>query len=147
MTAAVAGTQHTEDKITYKELPLGFTAVAWKGATAMGRPSTGTVFPAITGAGNAGENDIFLGIFAESIDNSAGTATTKLVTINFLKEITLLFRANDGSIDASKLFNPAYALDDSTWSATSTNRAKGGTILVVDSVLGVGVAVNPSLGV
>jgi hypothetical protein len=138
MTALLAALQHTEDKWTFKEMPLGFSAKCWKGGTAVGRPSTGTVFPATTGAGAAGANDLYLGIFNESVDNSANAGTTLPVTINFVKEVTILWRANDGSITAANLFNPCYAVDDQTVSATATNRPKVGNILAVDPILGVG---------
>lgn len=137
MTALAAELMVTVEKVTRFDLPLGPAVKAYKGGTAMGRPSTANVMPAVTGAGAAGANDIFLGIFAETIDNTAATNTTLSVTVDFLKEKTMLWRANDGSITAANVFGPCYAVDDQTVSATSTNRAKLGTILAVDSVLGV----------
>lgn len=137
MTAATAELMTTVERATRLDLPLGFSVKALKGTTAMGRPSTGTVFPAVTGSGNAGANDIFLGVFAATVDNSSFTATTLPVTVDFLKEKTLLWRVNDGSITAASLFNPCYFVDNQTVSTTSTNHAKAGTIMAIDSVLGV----------
>lgn len=140
MSALTAEFMCTFERITRKEFPLGYGVKAYKGATAFGRPSTGFVYPAKPGAGAAGANDIMLGVFHETIDNTAGTATTLPVTVDFIREKTLLWRANDpgaGAIVATDRFNPCYALDDQTASKTTTNAAKLGTIVDVDSVLGV----------
>lgn len=137
MTALTAELAMSQERWTRHQLPLAPAKKAYKNGTAMGRPSTGTVFPAVTGAGAAGANDIILGVFAETIDNTANTGTTALVNVDFLYERTVLWRSNDGSITATSLFNKCYAVDDQTVSATSTNRAEAGTILAVDSVLGV----------
>ena len=137
MTASSTELQVTVERATRLDLPLGFAVKAIKGCTAMARPSTGTVSPAITGAGAAGANDLNLGIFAETIDNTANTATTLPVTVDFLKEKTLLWRANDGTITAANLFSACYHADNQTVSITSTNRAKAGVIMAVDAVLGV----------
>jgi hypothetical protein len=137
MTALAAELMLTTEKATRLDMALGPAVKAYKGGTAMGRPSTGYVMPAVTGSGAAGANDVFLGIFAETIDNSAATNTTLSVTVDFLKEKTILWRANDGGIAATDVFNACYFVDDQTVSKTSTNRAKAGTILAVDSVLGV----------
>jgi hypothetical protein len=137
VTAAVAEVLSTIERATRLDLPLGFAVKAYKGTTAMARPSTATVFPAVTGAGAAGANDLQLGIFAATVDNTAGTATTLPVTVDFVKEKTLLWRANDGTITAANLFSACYHVDNQTVSLTATNRAKAGTILAVDAVLGV----------
>ncbi len=125
-----------ERKTTRLDLPLSTGIKAWKGGTAMGRPSTGLVVKAVTGAGAAGANDIFLGVFNETIDNTAGAAAVP-ITVNFIKEKTILWRANDGTISAANLFNPCYFLDDQTVTLTALNHAKAGTILAVDAVKGV----------
>jgi hypothetical protein len=140
MTALAAELMVTFEKWTRHQLPLSAAKKAYKGGLAMGRPSTASVVPATTGAGAAGANDIVLGIFAETIDNTANTATTALVNVDFLNERTILWRANDGSITSANLFSKCYAVDDQTVSATSTNRAEAGTILAVDTILGVGFA-------
>lgn len=136
MTAAAQETQLGSRRATRLDFLLPTGIKAWKGATAMGRPSTGQLHNAVTGVGAAGANDIFLGVFAETIDNTSGSAAVA-VTVDFLKEKTLLWRANDGTITAASLFNPCYFADDLTVSTTSTNAAKAGTILAVDAVKGV----------
>lgn len=138
MTAAAQEVQATIERRTRMELPLAPGKKAYKGATAVGRPSTGYVYPSIPASGAT--SDVFLGLFAETIDNSANTATTLNVTVDFLKEKTLLWRGNDpggGAIVATSRFNACYALDDQTVSTTTTNAQKMGIILDVDSVLGV----------
>lgn len=138
MGALAAEFMVTFEKIIRKEFPLGYAVKAYKGATAVGRPSTGFVYPAKTGSSQA--NDIILGVFHETIDNTAGTATTLPVTVDFVTERTLVWRDNDaggGAIVAADRFNPCYVLDDHSASKTTTNAPKLGTIVDVDSVLGV----------
>jgi hypothetical protein len=142
MSAATTEQAITFDKWSRKQLPLGPAVKGIKGTTAMGRPSTGQVMPAVTGAGAAGANDVFIGVFGETIDNTAATNTTLLCDIDFLSEKTILWRVNDGSITSASLFNPCYFVDNQTVSATSTNRAKAGTIVAVDTLLGVGFVVG-----
>jgi hypothetical protein len=137
MTALAAELMATQERVTRMEFNLAPGKKAYKGATAMGRPSTSFVYPAVTSAGAAGANDLFVGMFAETIDNSANTATTLPVTVDFLTEKNLFYRTNDGSLTATSVFNPCYAADDQTASATSTNAPKLGTVVKVDAVLGV----------
>lgn len=139
MTALAAELMTSQERVTRMEFNLRGGKKAYKGATAMGDPTTGTVRPAVVGSGAGGAGDIFLGIFAETIDNSAATAggATLPVTVDFLKEKSVLYRANDGTFVAATAFNPCYAADDQTVSTTSTNAPKLGTVLKVDSVLGV----------
>jgi hypothetical protein len=144
MTAAAAEVMVAQEKTTRLELPLLGGKKAYKGASCGGMATGGTVRPMLIGAAGAGATDLFVGIFAETIDNSSVTAggATQLVTVDFLKEKTILYRANDGSITAANIFQACYAADDQTASLTSTNSAKLGTILKVDSVLGVGFEVE-----
>src|SRR5215472_17593745 len=135
MTALAAQLMITFDRWTRKQLPLQAAKKAYKGGTCMANLTAAAVHPAATAGGNT--TDLFLGIFAETIDNTANTATTALVDVDFMRERTILWRANDGSITSANLFSPCYAVDDQTVSITSTNRAKCGTIVAVDAVLGV----------
>jgi hypothetical protein len=137
VTAATNEVSKTIEKAIKKDLPLAPAKKAYKGATAMGRPSTGYVYPAVTGAGAAGANDLFLGYFAETVDNSANTATTLSVTVDFVREKTLLWRAQDGTLAATDRFNSVYAADDQTVSKTSTNAPPLGKMIDIDAVLGV----------
>ena len=139
MTALAAELMVSFEKWTRKQLPLLNGKKAYKGGTCMARPSAFAVVPGVTGAGAAGANDLFLGLFAETIDNTAGSVPI-LVNVDFLDEKLVLWRANDGSITAAaNLFADAYVVDDQTVSATSTNRAKLGLIVAVDAVMGVAV--------
>jgi hypothetical protein len=140
VTAAAAEVQITSERIRRLEFPLAFSTKVYKGASAMGVPAgtnAGQVRDARTGASNAGSTDLALGVFAETIDNSANTNTTLPVTVDFLKEKTILWRANDGSITSANLFATCYYADNQTVSTTSTNAPKAGTILAVDAILGV----------
>jgi hypothetical protein len=137
MTAAVGEVMKTTERTTKYQFNLLGGQKALKGTTAMGTPSTGTVRPAVVGAGAAGANDIFLGFFAETVDNSAVTAggPTLPVTVDFIKEKAWLWRPQDGTI--TTIFTACYALDNQTVSATSTNAPKLGTVMAIDSILGV----------
>jgi hypothetical protein len=136
MTVLAAAFMIMTEQRSRMDLPLAPGVKAYKGCTMMGRPSTGYVYPAVKGSGAAGANDIFLGVCNDTVDNSAATATTMTVTVNFIKEKSLMWRTNDGSITASTRFNPIYAADDNTVSTTSTNAPKLGVCLDVDATLG-----------
>jgi hypothetical protein len=120
-----------------KQLPLIGGQKAWKGGTACADVSTHTV--KIGAPSNA--NLEVLGVFDETIDNTGQTAggATALVNVNFLREKTVLWRDNDGSITSASLFADAYLVDDHT--VASTGSAVFGRILAVDAVLGVAVEV------
>ena len=132
MTAAAADLMKSAKGVTEIKLPLAPSKTAYKGATAMAVPSAGYVRPGVTGATTAGANDLFLGVFEEQVTNSSTTATTP-VNVNLLKEYTMLYRINDGSISSSTLFNPCYVVDDTSVSATSTNRAIAGLVIEIDT--------------
>ena len=136
MTALAAELMVTFDRWTRKQLPLGGSFKAYKGGAAVGDPTNHVVRPATSGTNNF----VPLGIFAETIDNSAATTggATMLCDVDFLKEKTVLWRANAGNITAAgNLFGPCYYLDDQTVTATAGSNTKAGTVLAVDSVLGV----------
>jgi len=115
-------------------LQLAHSEVAKKGGTAIGDPATGTVK-----SGPSLSTGLFLGIFNADAD---ATAAQIACDVDLLEEVQILFRANDGGISASDIFSKCYHVDDRTVSKTSTNRALAGTILIVDSVDGVGFAVG-----
>ncbi len=109
-----------------------------KGGFVMGVPSTGKV---LNGASHA--SAILLGIAAETVDaSSSGTNADTDLNVDFIDELKILWRDNDGSIAASDIFNKCYVVDDHTVSKTSTNRILAGTIMAVDDVLGVAYAVG-----
>jgi len=136
MTALNAELGLDQEKWNRRLMPLKAGAKAYKGGTACIDTVSQTVVP-----GKASTTLLFLGVFAETIDNSTG-ATTTPVNVDFLKEKTILWRANDGSISATALGIAAYALDDQTLTATSSGNSKMGTVLAVDSVLGVAIEVE-----
>jgi hypothetical protein len=125
------------ERWTRKQLPLAPGVKAWKGGTCLGDPTNANVIP-----GAAATGKLFLGQFAETIDNTASTNTNALVNVDFLKEKTVLWRDNDGSITAANLFSACYVVDDHTVGASSSGKSKAGVILAVDSVLGVGFEVE-----
>jgi len=137
MTALAKDSLISFERWRNHQLPLGAAKKAYKGATALGDPATGTVIPGATATGK-----LVLGVFAEQIDNSANTNTTALVNVDFLFERTVLWRANDGSITSSNLFSPCYVVDDQTVGASSSGKSAAGTIVAVDSVLGVAYVVG-----
>lgn len=137
MTALAANLMIDTEKWTRKQLPLGPSLKAYQGAMACADISAHTVKPAV--ASNA--NLKLLGVFAETVDNTSTTATA-LVNVEFLAEKTVLWRANGNSITvASNMFALAYALDDATVTSSSSGNSAMGTIVGVDSVLGVAVMV------
>jgi hypothetical protein len=121
-----------------KQLTLKSGEKAFTGGIALGDPATGKMW-----SGGSHSTALWLGLFAETVDASAsGTNADTLVNVDFMQEVKVVWLDNDGSIDATKVFAPCYVVDDHTVSATSTARALAGTILAVDSVLGVGVAIG-----
>jgi hypothetical protein len=121
------------DAWTRHQLPLATTHKAFKGGSCFADPATQTVSN-VPGAGK-----IFVGIFAETIDNVAGGAPVP-VNVDFLFERLVLWRDNDGTISAANLFSPCFHLDDHTLELAGTTPA--GLILAVDPVQGVLFAVK-----
>lgn len=134
MTDAVEKIAPEFDTQRRREYVLTDDEEALEGLTALGDPTTGQV---LVGASPA-SGKLFLGVFD---DHLTGDGTSK-ITVDHMREITVLYRENDGSITASDIFNKCYVVDNQTVGKTSTNRALAGTILVVDDVLGVGFAVG-----
>ncbi len=138
MTALVNKRQTDFSKWRNRVLTLKSGEKAYLGGIALGDPSTGKV---LNGASATGK--LFLGLFAESVDASAtGFNADSDVNVDFMQEITAGWFANDGGITIADRFNPAYVADDQTVSKTSTNRSLMGTILDVDSIDGVLVAIG-----
>jgi hypothetical protein len=137
MTALAKDMMVSYERWRNKQLPLGPAKKAYKGGTAIGDPSTGTVVPGAVATGK-----LFLGIFAEQIDNTGSTNTTALVNVDFIYERTVLWRDNDGSITSANLFSPCYVVDDHTVGASSSGKSAAGTIVAVDTTLGVGFVVG-----
>lgn len=135
MSNATAGILLTIEKISRMSLLLAAGQKVFKNTSAVGDTSTGTVKKAAPSTTLVG-----LGVFNQDLDNSAGGSSVP-VDVNFLKEKTILYRVNDGTITAANLFSNCYYLDDQTVSATSAAHSVAGMILVVDAVKGVGFVV------
>lgn len=133
MTTPVQLTHRKARKLT---LQLASGQVSDIALTAIGDPATGTVK-----VGPCLSTGLFLGVFGQKVDATSGQLP---VEVDFLQELEILYRANDGSATASSIFNKCYAVDDRT-ASTSTgggSRALLGTILVVDAIDGIGFAVG-----
>ena len=114
------------------QLKSGDAAVG-QGATAFGDPATGLV------RSGPSATYLSLGVFNTKADP---TAAQVACDVDFLQEVTILFRANDGGITAADIFKPCYHADDRTVTKTSSAHTLAGTILIVDAVDGVGYAVG-----
>lgn len=135
MTAATERVGMEHDAQRLREYTLLSGEEAMEGWTALGDPTTGKV---LVGASPA-SGKLTIGVFHEDCDASAADATC---TVDHCREIVVLWRANDGSITSSSIFNKCYVVDNQTVGLASTNRALAGTILLVDETEGVGFAVG-----
>jgi len=131
MTALAGELALSEEQWYRQTFPLRSGKKAWKGALMIGNPTSADVVPGVSSAGQ-----VFLGRCAATIDNTNGTGPTN-VTINLVKEKTLIWCANDGTITAGSLFQNAYILDDQTVTSTSSGNTLLGIIMAVSSVDGV----------
>jgi hypothetical protein len=134
MTAAVMETPlyggFRDEKWKYKQFTLKAATKAYKGAACVIETSSGQVKPAVSASGLK-----TLGVFAETVDaTSAGPlgATAQPVNVDLLRERTILWRAQDGTIDSGDIGSTCYWSDDLTVSLNSTSQSAAGTILAVD---------------
>jgi hypothetical protein len=136
MTALAADTLVSTERWSYRQFTLQAGQIAYKGGTALLKTADGKVYTAVSGAGYSR----LLGIFAEHKDaSSAGPlgSVDQPVNVDLLKERTLLWRANDGTITAANVGSNCYVSDDQTVSINSTNQSLAGVILAVSTVYGV----------
>jgi len=131
-TALTSARMTTQDKWTRKQLVLATGSTVYQGGMAVGDSATGTVKKAAAGVATM----VMLGVFAESIANSAAGA---LVNVDFLKEKTIIWMDQDADNPVTTLFTPCYFTTDHTVGSSSNSgaNAKAGTVLAIDSVLGV----------
>lgn len=119
----------------YRQFTLKAGQIAYKNAAAAIKTADGKVYAAVSATGYK-----FLGVFAETVDaSSAGPlgSVDQPVNVDLLRERTVLWRANDGTITSANIGSSCYFSDDLTVSLNSTNQPLAGTILAVDSVYGV----------
>lgn len=120
------------------QFPLGAGLKAYQGGRAYADSSANCVKPGVSG--NANLNPI--GIFPQTVDNSAGTGTL-LCQVDLDKEILIQWLDNATGSNAvtlaSNLFQDVYCLDDHTVTTSSSGNSKAGRVWAVDSVKGVGV--------
>ena len=117
-------------------LPLATSQKVYRNGMACVDSSTKTVKKGASGNTNLKR----IGTFANSYDNSAGTATVQ-VMVRLEKEIRAQWFDNDtgaGAITmASNFFSLVYVLDDHTVTATAGSNGNAGRVWDVDAVKGV----------
>lgn len=136
MTAASDEQLIRTERWQYRQFTLKAGQIAYKGASACLNTADGKCYP----AAGALATLLTLGVFAETVDASAAGplgSVDQPVNVDLLRQKTVLWRANDGTIAAANVGSACYYLDDSTVTLTATAHSKAGTILAVDSVLGV----------
>src|SRR5258707_240669 len=114
--------------VTLKEIPLSLAGSqkAWVGGSACGDKSNGTVTPMAAGSTTL----ICIGEFAQQRDNSASTATTK-VLVSLDREVKARWYDNAtgaNKVLASDLFNDVYGLDDHTVTKASSSNSVVGRV-------------------
>lgn len=137
MSALTQARMGIEQTIKNFSFPLAGSVKAWQGGMACADTSAGVVTPGVAGSTTL----LRIGEFAESIDNSASTATAKVLV--FLdKEIVVRWFDNStggSAVTAANLFSDVYIADDHTVTTTSSGNSKAGRVWAVDSLKGVAV--------
>lgn len=116
-------------------LPMGANFKAWKG----GIVCFDSANPGYVYKGKASTTLTRIGVFAETVDNTGGSAGALLVNVELDKEIWCQFFANDSSVTSAALGTDVYIADDHTVTTTSSGNSKAGRCWAVDSQLGVAV--------
>lgn len=139
MTAAAANLLQNVEVWKYYVYTLTAGNIAYQNALAVvdTNAGTGTLL-------EGGESTTYavLGLFDQYVD---ATSAAKSVRVNFLKERTVKWFANDpgaGAIAATDLGKMAFVLDDKTATITPTSHSPLGQILAVDSVKGVAIDID-----
>jgi hypothetical protein len=118
-------------------LPIGANMKAYKGAIAcFDSSAAGYVVQ-----GKASTTLTRIGVFAETVDNTGGSAGALLVNVELDREIMGQWFANDAgtAVVAANIGTDVYILDDHTVTGDSTGHSKAGRCWKVDSQLGVAV--------
>lgn len=146
MTALTHDRANSDRLVKYIGLPLGAGLLAYKGAIACVDSMRAIVSPAMhpqTITSPYGFVTVLtpIGVFAEQVDNRAGSGTVK-VQVELARELRLWWLANDGSVTAANLFARCFLLDDQTVSIWDTG-VRGGRIWEVDPTRGVSIEMLP----
>lgn len=136
MTALSTARRIREERWSYKQFPLAAVAV-YQGGAAVIDTSTGYVTK-----GAASTTLKAIGTFAESVDNSAGSAGDKSVNVKLSHEV-VTYRFVNGSagnaIAATDIGKLCYFLDDQTVSIIAAAHSVAGIVWDVDTTKGVAV--------
>ena len=139
MTAAAANQLQNIEVWKYHVYTLTSGNIAYQNALAVvdTNAGTGTLL-------EGGESTTYavLGLFDQYVD---ATSVAKSVRVNFLKERTVKWFANDpgvGAIAATDLGKMAFVLDDKTATITPTGHSPLGQILDFDSTKGVAIDID-----
>ena len=115
-------------------LPLKASTSVFQGGMACADTSDGSVTK-----GAASTTLTRIGTFAQTLDNSASTATTQ-VMVQLEKEIVGTWFDNAtgaNAVVAANLFSDCYILDDHTVTMATSGNSKAGRVWEIDSVKGV----------
>lgn len=136
MTAAARNTVVNFETWKHKQFTAKGGQHIYQGDAVCIKTADGKVYPGPSATGYK-----FLGIADEEFNEAADG----LVNVDLMKERTVLWRANDGTITAANIGSTCYFSDPNTVSLNSTNQPKGGTILAVDTTLGVAFLMSEEL--
>ncbi len=133
MSALAQARSPVETRFKQIPLPLKTLLIAYSGAMACIDSNDGCVKPGVSGVTTLTR----VGEFAESLDNSANTASAN-VMVNLDKELVGKWYDNaTGGAAVVTLFTSAYILDDHTVTATSGSNSIAGRVWAIDSVKGI----------
>lgn len=122
-----------ETRFKNKAFPLAAVKV-FQGGIACIDTSSGNITK-----GAASTTLLKIGEFAESVDNSGGSAGALSVLVSLDREIVARWYDNDTgtAVTASDVGQDCYILDDHTVTFSATGNSKAGRVWAVDSVKGV----------
>jgi hypothetical protein len=133
--SALTGPRWSANKtIRRKQFPLKGSATGYQGGMCAADTSNGWVSPATNAA-----NQINIGQFAETNNNSANTGTS-YINVELSREIDCYWYDNatgGGAVVAGNLFANVYIQDDHTVTTTAGAGIVAGRVWEVDSSLGV----------
>lgn len=132
MTALAAERVTPTKLIKSKKFLLAASVKAYAGGLAMG--NVGYCKPGAVAA-----NHRALGVFLDTVDNSAGSAGAKSVEIDLGREVKCVGLKNDTAtpVDAADVFEVVYILDDQSATADSTGATAAGVCWEYDSDRGI----------